>query len=80
MAMDTTAETAARMQQPAASRAALTGWVLFDWAAQPYYTLILTFLFAPYFANAVIGDATQGQAIWGYGAAGANCGSRCSRC
>jgi UMF1 family MFS transporter len=68
MAMDT-ADTAARTQQPVAPRAALTGWVLFDWAAQPYYTLILTFLFAPYFANAVVGDATRGQAIWGYGAA-----------
>ncbi|MET0567814.1 MAG: MFS transporter [Hyphomicrobiaceae bacterium] len=68
MATDKTAEHAAR-PQPAASRAALTGWVLFDWAAQPYYTLILTFLFAPYFANAVVGDAVQGQAIWGYGAA-----------
>lgn len=37
-----------------ASRRALASWVLFDWAAQPYYTLILTFLFAPYFASAVI--------------------------
>lgn len=58
-------------ERPAASSAALTGWVLFDWAAQPYYTLILTFLFAPYFANAVVGDAARGQAIWGYAAAGA---------
>lgn len=71
MAMETTADETAHAQQPAASRAALTGWVLFDWAAQPYYTLILTFLFAPYFANAVVGDATRGQAIWGYGAAAA---------
>lgn len=70
MATDATAEPDAR-PQPAVSRAALTGWVLFDWAAQPYYTLILTFLFAPYFANAVVGDAVQGQAIWGYGAAAA---------
>ena len=58
-------------ERPAASSAALTGWVLFDWAAQPYYTLILTFLFAPYFANAVVGDAARGQAIWGYAAAAA---------
>lgn len=63
--------TAAAPERPAASSAALTGWVLFDWAAQPYYTLILTFLFAPYFANAVVGDAALGQAIWGYGAAAA---------
>lgn len=50
---------------------ALVSWVLFDWAAQPYYTLVLTFLFAPYFANAVVGDAAQGQALWGYAAAAA---------
>jgi len=44
-------------------------WMLFDWAAQPFYTLILTFLFAPYFANVVVGDGSRGQALWGYGAA-----------
>jgi UMF1 family MFS transporter len=43
--------------------------MLFDWAVQPYYTLILTFLFAPYFANAVVGDGPRGQTLWGYGAA-----------
>jgi UMF1 family MFS transporter len=50
---------------------ALVSWVLFDWAAQPFYTLVLTFLFAPYFANAVVGNAAWGQALWGYGAAAA---------
>ncbi|MFM9942513.1 MAG: MFS transporter [Hyphomicrobiaceae bacterium] len=53
----------------AAPRRALVGWVLFDFAAQPFYTLILTFLFAPYFATVVVGDAMRGQAIWGYAAA-----------
>ena len=43
--------------------------MLFDWAVQPFYTLILTFLFAPYFANVVVGDGPRGQALWGYGAA-----------
>jgi len=47
----------------------LAGWVLFDWAAQPFYTLILTFIFAPYFATAVVGDPVRGQALWGYLAA-----------
>ncbi len=55
----------------AAPRRALAGWVLFDWAAQPFYTLILTFLFAPYFATTVVGDAARGQAMWGYAAAAA---------
>ena len=54
-----------------ASKLALGSWVLFDWAGQPFYTLILTFLFAPYFANVVVGDAAAGQALWGYAAAAA---------
>jgi len=48
---------------------ALAGWVLVDWALQPYYTLVLTFLFAPYFTSAVVGDPVRGQALWGYAAA-----------
>jgi UMF1 family MFS transporter len=50
----------------------LFAWVLYDFAAQPYYTLVLTFLFAPYFAAHVVGDVTLGQTIWGYGAAAAS--------
>lgn len=41
-------------------------WALFDWANQPYFTLITTFIFAPYFTAHVVGDAVQGQALWGY--------------
>lgn len=48
---------------------ALVGWVLVDWALQPYYTLVLTFLFAPYFTSAVVDDPVRGQALWGYAAA-----------
>lgn len=57
--------------QQAAPLRALASWVLFDWAAQPYYTLVLTFLFAPYFANAVAPTPADGQALWGYAAAAA---------
>jgi UMF1 family MFS transporter len=28
-------------------RAAVISWIFFDWAAQPYFTLITTFVFAP---------------------------------
>jgi UMF1 family MFS transporter len=63
------ADPAARIDR--ASLRALASWVMFDWAAQPYYTLILTFLFAPYFANAVVDDPARGQALWGYAAAAA---------
>lgn len=50
---------------------ARVSWMLFDWAAQPFYTLVQTFLFAPYFVNAVAQDAQHGQAMWGYAAAAA---------
>ncbi len=54
-----------------APRRALVSWVLFDWSAQPYYTLVLTFLFAPYFVNAVASNPAHGQSLWGYAAAAA---------
>lgn len=62
-----TDETAAPTQ--AAPTRALVSWALFDWSAQPFYTLITTFLFAPYFATAVMGDPAEGQKYWGYAAA-----------
>ncbi len=42
-------------------RSAVFGWILFDWAAQPYFTLITTFVFAPYFASRVASDPVAGQ-------------------
>jgi UMF1 family MFS transporter len=55
-----------------ATRLAIASWVLFDSAAQPFFTLVTTFVFAPYFAARVAATPTQGQALWGYatGAAG----------
>lgn len=32
------------------ARKRVWGWIAFDWATQPYYTLGLTFIFGPYFA------------------------------
>lgn len=52
-----------------AGRLGLGGWMLFEWSAQPFYSLITTFLFAPYFANGFIGDPVRGQQIWAYAAA-----------
>jgi len=49
-----------------AGKRALFGWVLFDWATQPFYTLVVTFLFAPYFVNGFMADPAQGSALWAY--------------
>ena len=40
-------------------------WMLYDWAAQPYSTLLITFIFAPYFTSVVVGDPILGQSLWG---------------
>jgi UMF1 family MFS transporter len=53
------------------SRAAVVSWIFFDWAAQPYFTLITTFVFAPYFATHVAPDPTTGQSLWGFATAAA---------
>ncbi len=49
-----------------ASKLGKFGWAMFDWANQPFFTLITTFIFAPYFVSFVVGDAVRGQALWGY--------------
>ncbi len=49
----------------------LIGWVLFDWATQPFYTLVVTFLFAPYFVNGFMSDPAHGQTLWAYATGGA---------
>ncbi|MDZ4096956.1 MAG: MFS transporter [Paracoccaceae bacterium] len=59
------------------------GWFFFDWASQPYNTLLLTFIFGPYFAEVARAHyATQGlapeaaaaaaQSYWGWGLAAAS--------
>jgi UMF1 family MFS transporter len=52
--------------EPKVSRAGLGGWMLFDWAAQPFFTVIITFIFGPYFVSRLTDDPAYGQAMWGY--------------
>jgi UMF1 family MFS transporter len=59
------------MQQNYPPRAAVISWIFFDWAAQPFFTLITTFVFAPYFATHVASDPASGQALWGFATAAA---------
>jgi UMF1 family MFS transporter len=58
-------------QQTYPPRAAVISWIFFDWAAQPYFTLITTFVFAPYFASYVAPNPASGQALWGFATAAA---------
>jgi MFS transporter, UMF1 family len=52
-------------------RAAVVSWIFFDWAAQPYFTLITTFVFSPYFVTHMASDPASGQAMWGFATAAA---------
>jgi UMF1 family MFS transporter len=61
----------ADVQQDYPPRAAVISWIFFDWAAQPYFTLITTFVFAPYFATHVASDPASGQSLWGFATAAA---------
>ncbi|PZO78294.1 MAG: MFS transporter [Mesorhizobium amorphae] len=54
---------------PAPERRGVLGWMLFDWAAQPFFTVVTTFIFGPYFVSRLAGDPAAGQAAWGYGVA-----------
>ena len=58
------------------SRRSIFGWMMFDWATQPYSTLLLTFIFAPYFAEIMTNKkinlgfseqaaAADAQSLWG---------------
>ena len=61
--MSDTVEAAGETQ---ADRKGIVGWMMFDWATQPFHTLIITFVFAPYFVAHVAENPVKGQEIWGY--------------
>ncbi|MEZ5911166.1 MAG: MFS transporter [Paracoccaceae bacterium] len=60
------------------ARKRIWGWYFFDWASQPYNTLLLTFIFGPYFAKVASAEfmasglteevaEANAQALWGLG-------------
>ncbi len=50
-------------------RRAVVSWLFFDWSAQPFFTLVTTFIFAPFFAAAIASSPEEGQTLWGYATA-----------
>lgn len=41
------------------------GWAIFEWARNPYYNVVVIYIFTPYFAASVIGDKELGQTLTG---------------
>ena len=54
----------ADMQPAYPPRAAVIRRIFFDWAAQPYFALITTFVLAPYFATHVPPIPRAGWRCW----------------
>ena len=50
----------------AAPARALISWALYDWANSPFFTLVITFVFSAYFAQAIVADPVRGTELWGY--------------
>ncbi len=51
-------------------RKRIWGWFFFDWASQPFNTLLITFIFAPYIKE-ILGDGARAQTLWGFTVGGA---------
>lgn len=47
-----------------APEAGIWGWMFFDWAAQPFFTVVTTFIFGPYFVSRLTTDPVHAQAMW----------------
>jgi len=51
---------------PAAPPLGYFSWTFGQAARDPYYIMVIIYIFYPYFSNTVVGDPIQGQALIGY--------------
>jgi len=58
---------------PAPPPLAQVSWALGQGARDPYYILVVIYIFYPYFSNHVVGDPVEGQSLLGYTNAVAGC-------
>ena len=49
-----------------ASRRAIVAWVLYDFANSSFTTLVVTFVYARYFTEAIASSSVEGTSLWGY--------------
>ena len=45
-------------------RSRMIAWCMYDWANSAYSAIVLSFVFAPYFLNHVVGDEVRGTVLW----------------
>ncbi len=51
---------------PAASPLGYFSWTFGQGARDPYYIMVIIYIFYPYFSNTVVGDPVRGQSLIGY--------------
>jgi MFS transporter, UMF1 family len=51
---------------PPGAKRSIFSWCLYDWANSAFSTVIITFVFSVFFTRGMIGDETQGSAMWSY--------------
>ncbi len=51
---------------PGSDKRSLFSWCLYDWANSAFTTVVITFVFATYFAKSVAVDPVSGAAQWGF--------------
>jgi UMF1 family MFS transporter len=66
MVVSVSATSAAARLADKSGRLGQVSWAMFEWARNPYYILMVIYIFGPYFSTKVIGDPVRGQETWGY--------------
>ncbi len=51
---------------PPGAKKSIFSWCLYDWANSAFSTVIITFIFSVFFTRNMVGDETQGAALWSY--------------
>lgn len=51
---------------PPGAKKSIFSWCLYDWANSAFSTVIITFVFSVFFTRGMLGDETQGAAMWSY--------------
>lgn len=58
------------MTPGAGARRRQRAWVLTDWAREPFFSIVLSLVFPPFFVSMLVRDPVRGTASWGYMLAG----------
>lgn len=54
-----------RRERVPATRRAIRGWALYDFANSAYTTLVVTFIYGVFFREVIVDEGTRGTVLWG---------------